>query len=406
VRILFTTSTFPRWKDDTQAPFVFLLAAELVKKGHDVIVLAPHAYGSKSNEIIDGVKIHRFKYSWPAKTEKLCYGAGILPNLRNNKLLFIQVPFFALFHFVNLLKLIYKIKPDILHTHWVVPQGFFGSLAHKITKIPTITTAHGSDLFSFQNGFKKIFLEFTIKNSNALSVNSNATDKIARNKLGVQNTYIIHEGLDILNYSKPISKQKINLFRKRLNIKGPIILCVGRLIKWKGTIYAIKSLPAILDKYENAKLIIVGEGPEREALESEAKKLGVINSTIFLGTVAPKKMPLIFSSANIYLGTSITVSDGGTEGLGIVFLEALASKLPVVATNAGGITDIIKDQETGLIIPEKNTELATTSILKLLEDKPLATKLMNNGFKLSKSFGWNRIAAQYLSLYKIVKDEV
>ncbi len=117
--ILVLASTFPRWENDSTPPFVYELSKKFTGKS-EVIVLAPFSKGAKKYEVMDGMAVHRFNY-WPF-ANKLADGA-ILPNLKVNKLLWLQVPFFFLFEFFAVWSMIRKYKPDVIHVHWIIPQG-------------------------------------------------------------------------------------------------------------------------------------------------------------------------------------------------------------------------------------------------------------------------------------------
>jgi len=162
--ILVFTSTFPTFiEGDATPPFVYELSKRLAQKeGFHIVVLTPFRKGSKVFEERDGLRIYRFKYGFTS----LCEG-GILPNLKKNKFLFFQVPFFLFFAFVNLAKIVKKEKIDIIHAHWIIPQGFISVLYKKLFRkkeLKIICTSHGSDLFGLQNPFmkkiKKIFVFF------------------------------------------------------------------------------------------------------------------------------------------------------------------------------------------------------------------------------------------------------
>ena len=128
-KLLVTTSTFPRWQNDTDPPFVFELARRLTSH-FEIIVLTPNYPGAKVREEMAGIQIYRFRY-FLRKFEVLAGSVGILPTLKKNSLLYLLVPFFLLGELWALLKLIKKNRPDVIHAHWILPQGFIAALAKK-----------------------------------------------------------------------------------------------------------------------------------------------------------------------------------------------------------------------------------------------------------------------------------
>ncbi|WP_198264133.1 glycosyltransferase [sulfur-oxidizing endosymbiont of Gigantopelta aegis] len=125
--ILVLTSSFPRWEGDTKSCFVYELSKRLSKE-FNVIILAPHDKNCKTNETFGGCKIYRFKYA-PEKFEVLAYNAGILSNLKHNRLAYLLIPFFLLHSTFQLKKILKEYNIDLIHAHWVIPQGMTAMIA-------------------------------------------------------------------------------------------------------------------------------------------------------------------------------------------------------------------------------------------------------------------------------------
>ena len=147
---LVLASTFPRWKNDTTPSFVYELSSRLAEKGSKIIVLAPHAYNSKKEEKMENLYIHRFQYFIPKKFQKLAYGAGIIPNAKSSFAAKLNIPFFLLSEYLATKKLINKYNPEIIHAHWLIPQGIISAYL-KNNKTKLIVSVHGSDLFPLKN---------------------------------------------------------------------------------------------------------------------------------------------------------------------------------------------------------------------------------------------------------------
>jgi glycosyltransferase involved in cell wall biosynthesis len=400
MKVLIIATTFPRWKGDAQAPFVLDLAKELRAIGNEVIVLAPHHSGALKQESMEKIDVRRFVYFFPASLQRLSYGAGMLPNFKKSLLAKLQVPFFLVAESFALLRIIRKEKPDIINAHWLVPQGLVATFIKPFTKVPIVMTAHGSDVFSFRTGYKAKLLRFIAGKADALTVNSTATQSIVKNTYW-QEAEIIPMGVDLTKFTgKPGSRR----FLKEHGINGPLLLTVGRLIELKGFRHAIEAMPLIKQSYPKAKLVIVGDGPDEEMLKKLSIISGVNENVIFTGRVTPDKMPEIFAACDIYLCPSKEVKDGGTEALGVVLLEALATGKPVVAADSGGIPDIIKDNQTGLLVPQANNQALADGVIKLLSDKRLRNRLVKSGQAYVQSdFSWPGIAKRFNNLYESVR---
>lgn len=167
-----------------------------------------------------------------------------------------------------------------------------------------------------------------------------------------------------------------------------VVLFVGRLDEVKGVTYLIKAM-ADLD----AKLVIVGDGPLRKSLEKQADKYA--DKIEFLGAKSHKELPVIYASADIFVMPSITTKKGQKEGLGLVLLEAMASGLPVIGTNSGGIPELVKDGYNGFLIEEKNVRQLSSKVKVLLESNQLRTMYSINGIKTARQRDYRIIASKY-----------
>ncbi len=399
--VLVTATTFPRWKNDTEPNFVYVLSNLLVKKGYNVIVLAPHYPNAKRFEIMGKLKVYRFPYFYPLSLQKLCYDGGVLENMKKSMLARIQAPFLLVSEYFHMIKIVKKEKINLIHAHWILPQGFLSAIVKKMYRVPFIATAHAGDIFPLRKNTLKRMARFAINNSTYATANSNFTKnsilKISDNK----HIEIIPMGVDLQDFSP---KNKDNKLKKKYNIKGEFILFVGRLAEKKGAEYLIRAMPSVLKKLPNSKLLIAGYGPEIDKLSSLIKELNLEDNVVFAGRVRNKDLPKFYATADVFVGPSIVTSKGDTEGLGVVFLEAIASGTNVIGSKVGGIPDIIKHNSTGILVEEKNPKQLADSIVNLLKNKTLQKKLSKNAMlHVKKAYSWDIVAEKFSKLYSKVK---
>ncbi len=148
--ILMLTSVFPRWEGDATPSFVQNLAEALVKEGWRVTVLAPHAGGARFRETVNGVRAVRFPYAVPWGVQKLCYEGGMLINLRTRPWTRLLFPSFFLTQTIATAWLLLRLRPRILHTHSLLPQGLTGVLLSGLFRVRHVTTSHGNDVFGLR----------------------------------------------------------------------------------------------------------------------------------------------------------------------------------------------------------------------------------------------------------------
>ena len=152
----------------------------------------------------------------------------------------------------------------------------------------------------------------------------------------------------------------------------------------------------ILENIPNSKLVFVGSGPMREGLEKQSKKLSVEKYVIFAGFVEEGLKPLYYRATDIFVLPSIM----NTESFGIVNLEAMACGVSIVASKIGGIPDVVKDMENGLLVPPKDSNALADAIIYLLENENVRERMGRNGRKKIKNYSWERIAEETEEIYK------
>lgn len=383
-KLLITGSTFPRWKGDTEPRFV-LDYAKAMTEFYDVHVLVPMAPGALKEEDMEGVKVHRFHYFPIHKLETLCYPGAIVPRIKEKKARVLLVPFLFLSMWGKLLSTLSQY--DIVHAHWIIPQGIVQSCFKK----PYILTGHGGDVTSLNKGVLKALKRRSILRAKGVTVVSSALkDEIT--KLCPEKDYqVISMGCDTSKFSP--SNSVTNYFNQG---DKKVILFVGRLAEKKGVTYLIEAM-----KNVDAMLAIVGSGPLEAELKEQAKELG--DKVVFLGAKTHDELNTIFASADVFACPSVTARDGDKEGVPTTIVEAMASGVPVVGTRHSGIPELINDGVNGLLVEERDVSGLTDCINKLLISAELRDKFIANGIKTAKSRDYSAIAKRY---YDMIEDSI
>ena len=169
-----------------------------------------------------------------------------------------------------------------------------------------------------------------------------------------------------------------------------VVLFVGRLAEKKGTVYLIRAM-----QYVDALLVIAGSGPLEASCKALVKELHLEHRVRFLGPKPHTQLRSIYASADFFAAPSVTAKGGDVEGFGLVILEAMASGLPVIASQSGGITDIIRDGENGLLAQERNEKQLAALINRLISQPRLARKLSQASLETAARFDYHIIAEKY-----------
>jgi N-acetyl-alpha-D-glucosaminyl L-malate synthase BshA len=291
---------------------------------------------------------------------------------------------------------------DILHVHYAIPHASVAYTAQQILKskkinLPYITTLHGTDitLVGRDPSFEPV-IRFSLNNSNAITSVSESlkrdtfkTFKID-NKINVITNFItIGESPQPLDYSH----------KKKYAPNGEkILIHISNFRKVK----RVEDVLYVFDRVRKevpTKLILVGDGPERPAIDALCRQLSTCRDIINLGKIADPKEILAISD--------VFILPSETESFGLSALEAMAMKVPVISTNSGGLPEVNIEGETGFLSNVGDIDGMTKNTLKLLRDNALLEKFRDNAFKHAQKFDITIILPQYEKLYKqVVKNSL
>ena len=424
-KVLVIGSVYPRFHEDAEVPWLRTSIAHLKKAGLDIQVLAPAYKGLKSHEI-DGVKVNRFRYA-PAKWEFLTHEEGAPSKMANKPWLQLLAIPYIISGFFKCIKICRKFKPDIIHAHWPFPHAYIALGAAKLFKIPLVLNFHGAELLLIRKKkWVKPLLKFAISQAQAVFANSSFTAgkiKALRNVDVEWSPYGTTLEFGNRNSEFGMEPHPINNKFK--------ILFVGRHIERKGICYLIeaaKYLPR--DQFE---IRIVGVGDLTEQLKmqadalchpelyetknfssqvelcplgsSETESKDLPAEIIFTGKLSPEALANEYKSANVFTLPAIVDSKGDTEGLGVVLIEAMELGLPIVASNVGGIPDVVIDGETGILVPEKDPEALANAYKRLAAEPELVKHLLVGAQKrINECFTWDGIIQRQIEVYnKVLK---
>ena len=334
-KLLVLASTYPRWSGDPEPGFVHELSRRLTDH-FTVIVLCPHAAGAASNEEIDSVKVKRFRYA-PEGFEKLVNDGGIVTNLKRAPWMWFLVPLFLVAQAWATWKTIRKWRPDVVHAHWLIPQGLIIALLSTMSRSapPFLVTSHGADLHSLRFWPMPALKRLVLRRASAVTVVSSAMlSAMQQQGIPTDGVRVEPMGVDLsVRFTPDDSVQ-----RSRNEI-----LFVGRLVEKKGLRYLIDAMPIILEKHPEAHLTIAGFGPEEEALRDQIRILGLQGKVEFLGAVAQENLPELYRRASIFVAPFVETESGDQEGLGLVTVEAIGCGCPVVVSNLPAVAEVINE---------------------------------------------------------------
>ncbi|MGC9357942.1 MAG: glycosyltransferase family 4 protein [Anaerolineae bacterium] len=354
------------------------IACHLVQLGAEVQVLTAHWGDLPRVEEIDGYTVHRTlslrQYPDRCRVREMFsyFVLSILPALR----------------------LARRWQPDIVHAHFAVPVGPLGYLIKKLLDIPYIITLHGGDVPGFDDPqteqWYRLLLPLTRpiwKNAAAIVAVGQGLRDLAKDAYPDVPVSIIRNGIDCATYRPPT--------RERSDDRESTLVFVGRIVKQKGLSYLIRGLPELRRRVSKSfKLNIVGDGPLRPELESLVAELGVGDCVNFVGWVSQEEVRRYLHEADIFVLPSLM------EGLSIALLQAMASGLPLVTSDAVGNRDVVHHDENGFVVPARDVGALIAALAVLVDDADLQKRMGEASLRLSEPYDWSVISQTYFQLLK------
>jgi len=363
------------------------LAKALVQQNHEVHLFTLDFPGSPNYEEMHGVKVYR------ASTE-----LGH-PNFLTWVLLFN--------HFLakRMADVSQSIDFDVIHVHdWLA--AFSGISFKHYLKKPMVLTVHSTEVGRAQglhspDSFSINGIEWwaTYEADRVIVCSQSMKNEICGHfNLPLDKVEVIPNAIDPTNYQTSVDRGSVRQ-RYGVGYGEKLILCVGRLVPQKGIEYFIRAIPSIAKRYPEAKFIIVGEGWSRDILEAEAHASGHGKKIRFTGFASDKEVIDLMTSADVLVVPSVY------EPFGIVALEGMATGVPVVASQVGGLSEVIEHDRTGLLVYPRSPESIAWGIDRILSDSDHAKRLTENAKDiLHKDYSWEAVAMKTVEVYRKVVE--
>ncbi|HEU4643900.1 MAG TPA: glycosyltransferase [Gemmatimonadaceae bacterium] len=382
MRVLFLAHSFPRHEGDAAGSFLLRLARGLEHEGIDVRVIAPASAGLAPSERVDGVQVDRFRYA-PRRFERLAYTGNMAQEVRDSWSARLTMVSFLGSEFVSAVRSGRRFHPDVVHAHWWFPGGLVGTWVASLANVPLVTTLHGSDvrLLRGASGARPAF-RHVVRHSAAVTTVSHWL---------AQQVTSFAPGVSPMVAPMPVDTDRFTPGGER---SANRLLFVGRLNAQKGVEHLIAALARMRVR---ATLDIVGDGPDREGLERQAMESGVADRILWHGALTQGDLPPLYRRAAALVVPSIE------EGLGLVAVEAQLCGTPVVASESGGLPDVVRHDHTGILVPPSNPEALARALDDLLE-RPDAGRSLGEAGRVHAlgTFAPESVARRYAMLYHTV----
>ncbi|MBI5035087.1 MAG: glycosyltransferase family 4 protein [Chloroflexi bacterium] len=389
MRVLQIATSAARFEGDYHSPWIVELMQRLQARGVETELLAPSFKGLGDHRIY-GMHFYRFRYA-PAQWETLTHESGAPNRLQKNPLLYLLIVPYLLSGMARTLALVRKNRYDVIHIHWPLPQIIFGLAAKFLFHTRLVSTSYGADMrMAKRIAPARWVLRWMMRRADALIGQSPITMREIEEVTG-RKARLVEYWITSAQVPTSVTPPK----RGATNH----LLAVGRMIERKGYEYLVRALPLIA-KDLNVHLTMVGAGQELERVQELSRELNVADRVTWLSGITDEELARLYGECNVFVHPSIIDRGGDTESVGTVLMEAMSHARPIVATNVGGIPDVIQDGVTGLLVPEKNPQAFADAITRVLCDDELAHRLGTAARKVIQAqVDWDKSVDQIVRIY-------
>jgi colanic acid/amylovoran biosynthesis glycosyltransferase len=381
-RLLVVASTFPAEAEDGTPAFVRDLAVEQARE-FDTVVLVPRVPGSARRESISGVTIERFGY-FPRRWEDLADGA-IIENLRSRPSRWLQVGPFLAAETWALRRAVRRHRPDVLHVHWMIPQGAAALVAAR--RLPWLVTTLGGDVYALRDPLSRRLKAAVLRRARAVTtMNDDMRARLVALGADPSRTAVLPMGVDVDAFAAVAAATGREPGR---------ILFVGRLVEKKGAAVLLDAARSLSD-LPGWELHVVGDGPLRAGLERAAAGLPVV----FHGALGRSRLARMYASSQVVVFPSVPAASGDQDGLPVALLEAMATGCAVVASRMPGLDAAVVDGESGLLVPAGDVPALSAALRRVLTERDLAARLGAGAVRRADDFSLAATGRRYRDLLR------
>jgi glycosyltransferase involved in cell wall biosynthesis len=381
MKVLFLAHSYPRFPTDPVGSFVLRLAVALGESGIQVRVIAPSAEGLAAREEYEGIVVERFRYA-PRRLETLAYTGRMRDQVQASWISRLLLSSFLAAQFWKACRGRGGFRADLVHAHWWFPSGLVGTWLGAWWRVPLVTTMHGSDVRIARSSrfAARLFGRVLARSASVTTVS----------------TWLAEETRALAPQVHPVVAPmpiKPDLFYPNGPREPATLLFVGKLNTQKGFAHLLQALT--LMRARPMVEVVVGVGSAPDDVTDLARSLGVADRLRWYPLLPQAEL------ARHYRSCTALVMPAVEEGLGLVAAEALLCETPVVAFASGGLTDLIRNGETGLLVPRDDVAALARALDDILSRPDHGAALGVAGRQaMLAAFGPEVVAARYAAIYR------
>ncbi len=393
------THNYPRFAGDFSGTFVEALCEELAVQRQQVTVYAPYdpAYDRPLHAPVD---LQLYRYAWPDSLHKLGYMRTMQSDLALRLEAYALSPALFARGIQATLAGARRSRPDVLHAHWLLPNGFIAAVVSRRLNIPLVISIPGSDAqVARSNPLFRSLARFALRQANLLTANSaELRDAVLPLGADLGKFDMIIYGTDPAALRPDTTG--VAALRADLGIGADdvVALCVGRMVPKKGFDVLIRALATPALRARPVIAVMVGEGDDKAAWQQLAADLGVAERLRWIGNVPKTAIGRYYNLADMLAMPSVSRP---ADGLNVCVLDAMSCGKPVIGTMVAGNPLAIVDGATGLLIAEQDSDALAAAVARLVDDPALRGRMgAASRVRIETELGWPHLARRYIQHFE------
>lgn len=398
------TSSYPKYPGEVTAPFIEEIATGIAARGHQVHVVLPWHPDLRRPPLDRGVHLHPYSYAPLRALSVWGYAESLAADVEVRGRAYLAAPLALPSGLLALGRVTRALRFDLIHAHWVLPNGPPAALAASWRRLPLVISLHGSDIYlPERHRWLRGIAAWTLRRAAAITAcSADLAERAFALGAPPERLTVIPYGADVRTF-RPAQAGEREQVRAELGLaRGEaLLLAGGRLVRKKGFDVLVQALPQVVREAGPVRLVIAGRGDLHRELAELARHLGVEAHVALLGAVERDRLPALFRACDVLAVPSRHDEKGNVDGLPNVVLEGMASSAAIVASRVAGIPQVVTAGETGLLVPEQDPTALAAAIVRLLREPETRARLGRQARRrVEEELNWPAVAVRFEQVYE------
>ena len=400
------THNYPRFPGDFSGTFIEALCHEFVRQQQRVTIWTPYdpAYtiSTCAANPLPSPDLRLYRYTWADRAHTLGYMRTMQSDLALRRESYWLGPAMLAAGVAKVVREARQSRPDILHAHWLLPNGLIGAVASRVLGIPLVISVPGSDAqIANANPLFRSLARFAMRQASLLTANSaELRDTVARLEPGILTKFdLIIYGTDPAAL-KPDATGVADLRDQwtGASTQSFVILCVGRMVYKKGFDMLIRALADPALRTQDVVAVMIGEGDQKAEWQILAQELGISERLRWVGSIPKDKIGVYYNACDVLVNPAVRKP---VDGLNVCVLDAMSCGKPVVGSTVAGNPLAIVDGETGFLTPEGDPAALAQALATLAADTNLRQRMGQAARQcIEQELGWPPLTRRYIAHFQ------